>query len=192
LLAMVNDPDADLTEVAEQVSADPALTIRLLKAANSASSALNRRIESVRDAAILVGMTQLRQWLTLMTVSDVAGGEDRIGSILVHARFCERIAEWLGVPGEAAYTAGLLDATCDLYGHPRAELIPGLPLSPALRDALMGGRGKLAKVVDLARAYEADNRTEPADVAIPPAELTYAYLESVRWAEQILTHNPEK
>jgi len=61
LLALVNDEDADMTEVATEVSQDPALTVRLLKAANSASAALNRTLESVRDAAVLIGLNQLRQ-----------------------------------------------------------------------------------------------------------------------------------
>src|SRR5207253_1455189 len=53
LLAMLDDPDANIDDVTELVNTDPALSLRLLRAANSAASAASQRIESVRHAAVL-------------------------------------------------------------------------------------------------------------------------------------------
>ena len=127
-----------------------------------------------------------------MVVSDIAGNDHHVSSILVRARFCQRIAESAGTPAESAFTVGLLDAVCDLHGQPRHELVPGLSLSRDLNAALLEGTGPLAGVLALARAYEADSTSAAAGVGLSAADLTRVYLESLHWAQQVLARNPER
>jgi len=55
VLELGEDPNADLTTVASVVSHDPALSVRLLKAANSPLYASRRHIDNLRQAVSLLG-----------------------------------------------------------------------------------------------------------------------------------------
>ncbi len=192
LLALVNDPDADMDDVASLVATDPALSFRLLKAVNSVASGIRHQVASVHQAAVLVGFNRLRKWLTLMALSDVTGGEEDLTSIMVRARFCQRIAEGLGLPTDSAFTMGLLDGAFDLVEQDRGTLVGQLPLTPELARALLEGAGPLGEVLRIARTYEAIEEFLPDRPTVSTVDLTRAYLESIRWAEELAASQPDQ
>ncbi len=56
VVALAQDPDAGVSEVADLVQKDPALAARILRAANSPLYARNREITNVRQALMLLGL----------------------------------------------------------------------------------------------------------------------------------------
>ena len=72
------DDVVSVVELSEVLSADPALTVALLKVANSAYYGFARQLSTVREAVLLLGFKQVRQ---------VA-----VGASMIHA--------WRGVPRE--------------------------------------------------------------------------------------------
>jgi len=60
LLSMVGNDTVEPMELAELIGQDPTLTIRLLKAVNSAYYALNMEITSIRHATVLLGMSEVK------------------------------------------------------------------------------------------------------------------------------------
>jgi putative nucleotidyltransferase with HDIG domain len=63
LQKLIGDPDADIHEIARQVSTDPSLTADLLKQVNSALYMLPKKIDNIVEAVKLVGMRGLRNLL---------------------------------------------------------------------------------------------------------------------------------
>lgn len=55
LIELANDADGRVTEIVEIIAYDPALTVRLLRAANSAASGAAREITTVGDAVVRMG-----------------------------------------------------------------------------------------------------------------------------------------
>ena len=192
LLALVNDGDAEMQAVAELVATDPALSFRLLKAVNSVAAGTRHQVASVHQAAVLVGFNRLRKWLTLMALSDVTGGEEHLTSIMVRARFCQRIAEGLDLPTDSAFTVGLLDAAFDVVDQDREELIKQLPITADLAMALRDGTGPFGGVLRIARTYEALEQFMPERPETTAVDLTRAYLDSIRWAEELAASQPDK
>jgi EAL and modified HD-GYP domain-containing signal transduction protein len=186
LLTLLNDAEVRMDHVVPLVETDPALSYRLLKVANSAAAGTNRTVASVRDAAVLIGLNRLRQWLTLMAVADVSGGADQASSLMVRARFCQRIAERAGVGPEAAFTIGLLDAVCERFNLAPAALVSQLPIAEDLAAGLVEGTGSLGKVLTLARTYETGRPPVAEGGETVTAELTHAYLDTLRWVEDLL------
>jgi putative nucleotidyltransferase with HDIG domain len=56
LVTLAEDPDSALSEIADLVIHDPAITANLLKTCNSAYFGLSRKVDSVQDAIGLVGL----------------------------------------------------------------------------------------------------------------------------------------
>ncbi len=63
LQGMISDPEVELSEIARQVSTDPALTADLLKVVNSAQFMLPKKVDNIVEAVKLVGMRGLRNLL---------------------------------------------------------------------------------------------------------------------------------
>ncbi len=119
VLALVNDERTTASDLARLLSADQALSAKLLRVANSAEWGFERRITTVREAVVILGFKQVRQ---LALVTSVVGNFKRSGS--PDTRFDADLF-WLhnmavGLAGEAvarktrtalpgdAFTAGVL------------------------------------------------------------------------------------
>lgn len=118
VLETTNNDNGSVTSLERQISVDPGFTARLLAMSNSAYFALPKRVTSVKDAVMMLGMGQIREVAMNASVFDFFVGKTDKES--VRRRDWWRIsletaavARWLadGVadasPNEA-YTAGLL------------------------------------------------------------------------------------
>ena len=63
-----DEPDVEILE--ETISRDASLTYALLKMANSAYFAVHHETTSIRQALIRVGISQLKQWIYLLSFED--------------------------------------------------------------------------------------------------------------------------
>lgn len=60
---LISDPEAEFSEIARQISMDPALTADLLKLVNSAQYVLPKRVDNIVEAVKLVGLRALKNLL---------------------------------------------------------------------------------------------------------------------------------
>jgi EAL and modified HD-GYP domain-containing signal transduction protein len=81
LLGAVSAPEANLDGILSIIARDPALSLRVLRASNSAAAGAGNRVSSVRQAVVMVGLTQIRRWVVLMVIDDLAEAtEDQMRS----------------------------------------------------------------------------------------------------------------
>jgi EAL and modified HD-GYP domain-containing signal transduction protein len=186
LVSALAAPDVDFDEVVSLISCDPALTFRLLQATNSAASGLKARVSSVREAAVLLGLPTIRQWVTLMLLSDLAeGAPDQLAAIMTRARVCQTVAQQVGLRGDAAFSAGLLSGVADLVGQSSAQLADQLPLSEEVSQALTEGGGRLGHILTAVRDYERGNPAGLAGV-LDPAAAVQAHLGAMTWYNDLM------
>jgi putative nucleotidyltransferase with HDIG domain len=69
IMTMAKDPDSSMSEIADIILNDPALTANLLRTCNSAYFGFSRKVESVKDAISLVGLDHVVQLAMLHSVS---------------------------------------------------------------------------------------------------------------------------
>ncbi|WP_433219666.1 EAL and HDOD domain-containing protein [Dactylosporangium sp. CS-047395] len=189
VLAALTADDVDMDEVVALVSQDAGLSMRVLRATNAATFGLTRTVSSVREAIVAMGLNRLRQWVTLMLVSDLTtANHEQLARILVRARLCQLLvdsSEFAGAEGQsdAAYLGGLLSAVADHFSRPVEEVVAGLPLSPPLRAALRAGEGPLGAILAAARAY---TDPDPDNDHGEPGAIVAAYLSALRWTNGVL------
>jgi c-di-GMP-related signal transduction protein len=184
LLGALNAENVDLETVVGIVTGDPGLSFRVLRATNSASTGLPRKISSVRDAVVMLGLARIRQWVALMLVSDIAESatEDQLATTMARARLCQTVADRLDLPGDAAFTVGLLAGIAELISEPIVEVVQHLPLTGEVTDALVRGTGRLGQVLSMVRAYESTDVNALHGALVSSAELAKAYLAAVGWS----------
>jgi EAL and modified HD-GYP domain-containing signal transduction protein len=188
LLTMLAKGDVDIAEIAGRVSADPVLSLRLLRISNSAGSGLARQVSSVHEAVMLLGLRRIRDWVSVMLIGDVTGTADeaRLATAVARARMCQEVAEQGGIAGPAAFTAGLLRGIADLLGTPVRDLLAGLPVSPELTAALVDGDGRLGEVLQAVAAYERADLVSAAESGLAPDVFSQAYLSATGWSMRTL------
>jgi c-di-GMP phosphodiesterase len=124
LMAQLGEPDTTPDDVERLLRLDVGLTYRLLRIANSASNSLARKISSLRDAVVIVGMARLRAWLILITLSDLAGSSSTFEEALVVARTCELLARSTrSAQPDVAFTLGMLHGIADVLGIDQENLV---------------------------------------------------------------------
>jgi EAL and modified HD-GYP domain-containing signal transduction protein len=188
LLAELSDPDVDLEHVVSLVAQEPSLAMRLLRVSNSASAGLYRRVSSVRDSVVLLGVQRVREWVALMVLVDVVPEADEVqlATTVARARMCQQVAEQFSVPGDVAFTAGLLAGVADLLGVPVASLVAGLPVAEDLAGALIHGQGPLAPVLLAVAAYDQGDLDALGRLRLPLGGLGMTYLSATAWSQSTL------
>jgi EAL and modified HD-GYP domain-containing signal transduction protein len=188
LLTALTANEPDLHRVVALVTADPALSFRLLRATNSAASGRWKKVGSIRDAIVLLGLRRVREWVALMVVSDVCEAtEDQLAAVLIRARLCQTVAEHLGLPPESGFTVGLLSGVADLMGQSVGELAHHLPLTADVAAALIRGEGRLGEVLTTVHSYERVDLGALGQTPVDSGELAQAYLSALGWSTQALT-----
>jgi hypothetical protein len=96
LINKVNEENYDLTEAADIIGNDPALTIELLRIVNNI--AVNSEVTSLRHAAAMLGQKELKRWITTAALSELC--TDKPSEIMrvsmLRGKFAENLAKASG------------------------------------------------------------------------------------------------
>lgn len=187
LIARINDPDCDIDELANLVRQDPKLSFKILRFINSAAMGLNRKVNSIKEAVIYIGMNRMRIWATLFIMAgmDVMVREV-ITTGLIRAELCHSLTEALcsGKP-DSGYSIGLLSILDAILSQPMKELVKDLPFPTEMTDALVYRSGPYGASLNLAMALEQGHITEPISNLLPMSKVNSMYLEAMMKTEQI-------
>jgi len=70
LLAIAEDPDSSMSDIADVIVYDPIITASLIRTCNSAYFALPRKVDSVQDAIILLGLDKVIDLVMIKSVGE--------------------------------------------------------------------------------------------------------------------------
>ncbi|MCW8888712.1 MAG: HDOD domain-containing protein, partial [Gammaproteobacteria bacterium] len=150
LIERINDPKSTLEDIEQLIAQDVSLSYKLLRYINCATFALRREITSIRDAITYIGLLQIRQWSTLLVISNAAEGKPRelLVIALIRAHMCQHLAEQSKtINPDEAFTVGLfsvLDAVMDMSME---DLLDQLPFTTAIKLALIEQSGDMGRIL---------------------------------------------
>jgi c-di-GMP phosphodiesterase len=186
LLGKLQEPDPDFDELQQVISHDIGLSYALLRFVNSAFFALPRKVESVRDAAVLLGISNMRRWATLSVLADADDSKptELMVAGLTRARMCELLAPAYGqADADAFFTTGLFSVVDALMDAPMVQVLAELPFSEEINAAILNFEGPKGEALRAAIAWERANLSE---LITPPSmsvgQVGDTYREAVTWA----------
>jgi len=194
LLNEVHRPDLSYDDLEALIKQDVALTYHLLKYINSVWFALRCEVTGIKHALVVLGAGEIRRWAALMSLRNAVSDKpsELLLRSLTRARMCESLAPHLGMAANTSdlFLLGMFSVIDALLDMPMAEVLPKLPLAPAVTQALLGQPIRFRTVKDAVVAYEkgdwaafAANASELGlDTQIMPA----LFSQSLRWANQAL------
>ena len=181
------DPATSAARLERLVCSDAALSYRFLRAAGAgAARGLFRRLSSVREAVVLLGVRRVRAWVMLILLAGShEGADEQLALAMTRARMAELVA--LAVEprlSDAAFTVGLLSALDLLLQAPLPALLEGLNLSPDVEDALLCHTGALGGIVADVLAWEVGADQAQWRSGLSVADLGRCYLQALPWATE--------
>jgi len=157
LLAELNNADTEIEEIEQLISQDPVLSYKLLRLVNSAAFNLVTQIDSLRQAITLLGLLQIRSWVTLLSMSNIEGKPQELANIsMTRARFCQLLGQMVTGKrrADSHFTVGLLSLLDAFMDTPMEELLAKIALNPDLVAALLTLEGPEGKALKIAMTYE--------------------------------------
>jgi c-di-GMP phosphodiesterase len=186
LAAALQNEDYSLDDVERLLSQDVSLSYKVLRCINSSYYNLPRRIDSIRQAIVILGLDTLRQLCGLLCLQ---GLDDRPPSLIVQAmtrgRMCEQLGKLAGARDAGPFfITGLFSLLNALLGLPTRKVVEELPLTPAVVQALVAGEGPLGAALQCTRAYERGVWDHAVYADLAPHLIRAAYVDALFWAEQ--------
>jgi len=186
LLTELSKEDTSMEEIEQLVSQDISMSYRVLRCINSSFYNLPRKVDSIRQAIVILGLDPLRQLCSLVALQ---GFDDRPPNLLVVAMARARMCEQLGKLRDSADTGpyfitGLFSMLNVLTGVPIQQIVEELPLAQPVVRALLAEEGELGAALHCVRAYERGRWKDVQFCGLPPNVIRAAYVDAVFWAEQ--------
>lgn len=155
------DADESFDTFEQILSEDPMLAYRFMVFTNSASLALRSGVDSLRMGFVMLGYSQLQQWLAnqLTQASADKDLQPIRAATVMRAQLTERLLD-PGVSQELrseVYLCGLFSRLDELLDEPLSQTLQRLPLSERIHEAAVDEDGPYAPSLLLAKALESED-----------------------------------
>lgn len=164
LIAELSKDNTHIKNIEDLIKKDVLLSYKLLKAVNSAYYYLKRRITSIGDAIMFVGIEELKRWVFIITLKEI--GENSIDELvkisLIRAVFLESLSSKVkfNVSKLDAFLTGIFSLIDVLLKMPLEDILCDLPISDDVKGALSSKKNILSELLELTIAYEKGNWEE--------------------------------
>lgn len=195
LLKEVNSPELDYERIEALLNRDLTLAYKLMRYVNNLRYKAAQPITSFRHATIFLGQQEMRRFVSL--VSATSGGENKSTELyrmsLIRGRFCELLSlhrqGWTD-PAEA-FLCGLFSLLEAILDQPFAEILEQIPLSTAIKQALLDKKGELAFYLAFVSDYEQLNwervKLRAGKMHLQEKQTIELFLQSTQWADQVMS-----
>jgi EAL and modified HD-GYP domain-containing signal transduction protein len=194
LLNEITKPEPHIDNIVKLLELDPGLSFKLLRYAQSPYFQRRAKIDSIKQAVVMLGKTELERFVTLLFAATF--GENKPNELIrlsmQRAKFCEYFAKCTPHKSKisSAFLVGMLSLLDAMLDSNLATVISQLPLSADIKIALVRNQGWLADCVNLCKQFEQANWEEMM-AACKAYEVDYdnmleAYTESILWSERRL------
>lgn len=200
LMGMI-DSDADSAEIEHRLKTDVTLGLKLLRMANVPAFG-GHRIDSLRQALMVLGRNQLQRWLQLMLYADAATEGRAVLPLLALAANRGRLVELLAQklrPGnrgiaDTGFTVGIMSLMDTLFSMPMEDILEQMPVVDEVADALLVREGYLGKLLSLAVYAEWANKNDVQlqlllqDLKLSFQDLYALQLAAFEWSDEVARH----
>jgi c-di-GMP-related signal transduction protein len=193
LLAALHRDPTDLRKIEKLISADVSLCYRVLRIANSALQHHPGIVSTIREALLMVGDDAIRKMVTVAMAGALSSHRSPalISLALSRAQFCELLAPSLSADPAQFYLLGILSLLDVLLETSLDRILDSLPITAAMKSALIGDTSVSGRALELLRSLEACdwNRCEQIQQQLGLAEGAIAamYAQSLRWASTMIS-----
>ena len=154
--------EADNAEIERSIKKDIALCINLLRLVNAPSIGVRHRIDSISQALVVIGRSQLQRWLQIMLYAEPCKRGQGMSPLLTLAATRGKMLELLAKrahpdnrsAADTAFTVGIMSLMDTLFSVPMTQILEQIPAIDAVIDALLHRTGPYGRMLRLVEQLE--------------------------------------
>lgn len=194
LLAEVSRKTTDINRLHRIISVDIAISYKLLRFLNSAYFYRLQKVKNVKHAIAYLGESELRRFILLVLVSELASEkpDELVRLAVIRAKFLELMVKGssLEKKGSELFLVGLFSLLDVMLNVAMSDVMEKLPLEEEVKNALVSMQGPYASFLRIAIAYERNQirhlMEQLKNVGIEPNIISNRYLEAIQYAKGLL------
>jgi c-di-GMP-related signal transduction protein len=155
IVALAQSP-LDMKRIERLVLMEPALSYRLLRFANSAFLGSRYKVSTIQAALNAVGEDSFRRLVSVVLASKFSNSQIDLDAerAVERAYFCESLAPILNENPAELYMLGMLSMMDRMLNISMEQLVELIPISSRVREALLGSKEGIGRVLELCRYQE--------------------------------------
>lgn len=180
--------DITINEITTLISCDPRLAIKILLLVNSSYFSLSRKIDSLREAIVILGIKAVQRWAALLLLTTESESPLEIFRILLcRAKALASYAEIRSLNNKDDYFyLGLFSGLHALIGTDLNTLLEQINLNNNLKAALKGEKSAIGDKLLILKAIERFDieldEFNSKDVEL----LIQTYWQGIEWADELM------
>ncbi|WP_404397583.1 EAL and HDOD domain-containing protein [Idiomarina loihiensis] len=194
LLSEAHKKELDLDAIQQAIEHDLSLTYSLLKLVNSALHGGRKKIENIQHALVYLGTTEIRRFVTLVVLANVAAGQPEELTIksVTRARFMELVTvEVLSEKHHSsAFLTGMLSLLDIILGLSMNDVLKQLSLSKDITKALKTREGVWGYLLQMTELYERGEwdalDKHPLKQKLNGTDIGQLYIDASQWCRLAL------
>ncbi|MEK5186348.1 EAL and HDOD domain-containing protein [Solibacillus sp. FSL W7-1324] len=197
IISLLRDDEANIDVLADNIEREISLSYRLLKLINGSSRRPRTKVRSIKQAILLLGLTELRRWIYLLAMreSDVNRNSDVFQELmyasLFRAKASEKVARLNYKKNFSEYfLVGLFSLIDSLLKRPMNAIVTQLPLSETILETISGEQTEMTPYLQFATALSKLDWDKVIPLArqlnIPVEGLLPMYEEVKVWVDEAL------
>lgn len=197
LLALIAS-DAGVAEIEERIKGDVALSLSLLRLANTPAIS-QHRIDSIRQLVMALGRDELRRLLKILLYADHGNARQGMAALLAQAAMRGRLMELIAqkfTPGnrgmaDTAFITGIMSLMDAMFDMPMEDILQQIPVVEEVREALLARRGYFGRLLMLAEYTEWQEKTNTLllsairDMHLSCKDLYLMQLSAFEWSDHV-------
>ncbi|KAA0544889.1 EAL domain-containing protein [Bacillus sp. BGMRC 2118] len=192
IIQEINKPVPNIDIVTNLVERDVALSYKLLKVINTAAFAMKRKVTSIKQAIVLLGLTEVRKWVSIISLSSLSKDvpSQAIHLSLTRAKMGEFLSEYIGIQSSELFMLGMFSIIDVLLHRPMEIAIEGLPFPQEMKEALTGEENSYKDILLLMKSLETAEWEDFAlyceKLKINEETALHCYSRAMEWSNYIV------
>lgn len=161
LIGLMAQPEVSFEEIAKIVETDPTISFKLLRFISSSAMTTRSKITTVKNAISFLGLYEIRKFIALIAVANLSEQNcaELYNMALMRAKFCEymELTNSHSEDSSKAYLTGMLSVIAAMLKTSPDIIVPKLPISHSMQNAILNKDGELGAYIKICEAYETGN-----------------------------------
>ncbi|MCF2950231.1 HDOD domain-containing protein [Paraglaciecola aquimarina] len=193
LVSELSRNDIEVEEVAELISRDVGLSVKILSLINCPLYQLVREVKSVKDAVVILGLTTVKQWaITLALVAESSRPKELFRAVLVRAKTLSLYSAHTStgnkqVESSTCFLVGLLSGIEAIFEIDMVEILDHIVLDVDIKSALLGQENQLGALLKNSIGMERfDSRIFEQLSNQEICLFNRCYRDALKWADEVM------
>ncbi len=196
IIKRLHSEPLNIDEIVGLIMHDISLTYKLLRLINTYAFEVPKKISSIKQAIVLIGLRETKRWLQVLALREIGEGSGNgrtralVDYSLTRAKMCELLARRDGKKNpEEYFLAGMFSLIDVIMKRDLDTVFQLISLSDEVARTVKGERTEITRYLRLAEAVERldQERIEQLaeEIGITQSELSKCSLETHLWTQSL-------